>query len=66
VRDKPRVIGAVPYLPSAIDLPLIGGFIGGIVFVVGVEMYATRRRSAEDAAKPTDADSVKSNKELSA
>lgn len=45
VRHKTRVIGATPFLPETVEPSLIVGFVAGIVFVVGVELYAARRRT---------------------
>lgn len=53
VRDKARVLGATPYIPDSFDLKLVAGFVAGIVFVIGVEAYATRRRKEEEALKPS-------------
>jgi len=49
VREKPRVIGATPYFPDAVEPKIIVGFLAGIVFVVGVEIYAARRRTLATA-----------------
>lgn len=46
VREKPRVISATPFLPEALDLTLLGGFLAGVVFVVALEIYATKRKAA--------------------
>ncbi len=53
VRDKARVIGATPYLPDSLDPALVAGLVAGIVFVIGIEVYATRRRKDEEARKPS-------------
>jgi putative membrane protein len=52
VRHKPRVIGATPFWPKTLDVKLLVGFVAGIVFVMGIEAYASRRRKLADV-KPT-------------
>ena len=59
VREKTRVIGATPFLPETVEPSLAVGFVAGIVFVVGVELYAARRRSLA-APKPATSGDVKS------
>jgi putative membrane protein len=53
VRDKPRVIGATPYLPASLDLAIVVGFALGLGFVLGIEWYAIRRGLGQ--VKPADA-----------
>jgi putative membrane protein len=59
VRHKPRVIKATPFLPESLDFSLLGGFVAGVVFVVGLEIYASKRKAAADTAlKPNSARAV--------
>ncbi|RLB60750.1 MAG: DUF368 domain-containing protein [Deltaproteobacteria bacterium] len=46
VREKPRVISAEPFLPTSVEPKLVVGFVLGILFVVGIEWYAVRRKAA--------------------
>lgn len=48
VREKPRVVGAEPYFPEALDPAVIGLFLVGLVLVFALEFVAGRR-----AASPT-------------
>ncbi len=52
VRHKPRVIGATPFFPEAINFTHVIALLAGIGFVVGLEVYATKRKAALEAAKP--------------
>ncbi|MBW2454580.1 MAG: DUF368 domain-containing protein [Deltaproteobacteria bacterium] len=56
VREKPRVIGAEPFLPSSVEPKLVIGFVLGVLFVVGIEWYAVKRKAAREriAAKGDD------------
>ena len=56
VRDKPRVIGATPFLPDHFEPSLAIGFVAGIVFVVGIEIYASRRSAASALQPAAEAD----------
>jgi putative membrane protein len=47
VREKPRVIGAEPFLPPSLEPKLVLGFVLGILFVMGIEWYAVRRKAAQ-------------------
>jgi len=49
VRDKPRIIGATPFLPDVIDIKLVIGLVAGVLFVAGLEVYAAKRRKASAA-----------------
>jgi len=53
VRDKPRVIGAEPFLPTAVEPKLIIGLLLGVAFVVGIEWYAIKRKKAAERAATT-------------
>lgn len=44
IRHKPRVLEAIPYLPESFDFGLVGAFAAGVVFVVALEVYATKRK----------------------
>lgn len=59
VREKPRVIGATPFLPDTLDFRLIGGFLAGVVFVIALEIYATKRKAAVTEQKPSSAAGVR-------
>ncbi len=52
VRDKPRVLGATPFLPETLDFRLLAGFLAGVGFVVAIELYASRRKAATGGMKP--------------
>jgi putative membrane protein len=56
VRDKPRVIGATPFLPDRFEPSLAIGFVAGIVFVIGIEIYASRRSRDNDLQPAAEAD----------
>lgn len=43
VRDKPRTIGAEPFIPQSLDVSVWGLFLVGIAMVVGLEVIARRR-----------------------
>lgn len=43
VREKPRVLEAVPYWPDSLELGVLGLFILGLLAVLAVEWLATRR-----------------------
>jgi putative membrane protein len=43
VRDKARVIGATAYWPESIDVVHLAAAGGGVLFVLAVELYASRR-----------------------
>jgi putative membrane protein len=51
VRHKPRVIGATPFFPDTLEPKIVVGFVVGVVFVVAIELYASRRRTL--STKPT-------------
>lgn len=59
VRHKARVIGSTPFLPESVEPSLAIGFVAGIVFVIGVELYAARRRTLA-TPKPASAEDVSS------
>ena len=47
IRDKPRVVGATPFWPESIDVAIVGGLIAGIVFVLALEVYASRMKPSQ-------------------
>ncbi len=52
VREKPRIIKATPFLPDALDFTLLLGFVAGVAFVVGLEIYAARRKASLASHQP--------------
>lgn len=46
VREKPRVLGAKPFFPESLDPKVIVALIVGIAFVIGLEVYASRKAKA--------------------
>lgn len=46
VRDKPRVIGSEPFVPASAEPLVIGLFIAGVVAVIALEWFASRRAEA--------------------
>ncbi len=54
VRHKPRVIGAEPFLPTSVEPKLIVGFVLGVLFVVGIEWYAVKRKAARERIEDQD------------
>lgn len=55
VRHKPRVLGAEPYFPESLDPMILVALVVGIAFVVGLEVYATRKAKAAAIDQPTPA-----------
>jgi hypothetical protein len=51
VRDKPRVIGAEPFVPASLEPMHLVGLLGGLAFVVAIEWYAIKRKQAALAAQ---------------
>lgn len=50
VRDKPRVLEAIPYWPESLEVAVLALFILGLVAVFAVEWLASRR-TVKEAAK---------------
>lgn len=46
VRHKPRVLGAKPFFPESLELEVIVALVVGIAFVIGLEVYASRKAKA--------------------
>ena len=49
VREKPRVIKATPFMPDSFDFSLVGAFLVGVALVIGLEIYASKRKPKADA-----------------
>ena len=43
VRENPRVIGAEPYMPAQLELGVVALFVAGMVGVIALEAFASRR-----------------------
>jgi len=48
VRHKPRVLGAKPFFPDALDPKILLAFVVGVAFVIGLELYAIRKLKAAE------------------